>query len=74
MNFDVLLILFSIFGLLGIVLFFIKSTKTLAYASFALAFFLMGLSAIGGNEPSALAAFLLALIASRKVKTNFDRN
>jgi dolichol kinase len=73
MNPDILLTLFAIFGLLGVALFFTKSTRNMAYASLALAFLCMGLAALINNEPSALAAFLLALLAARRVKTKFDR-
>jgi hypothetical protein len=73
MSTDILLGLFAIFGITGSLLFFSKSMKNVSYILISLAFFCMGLAAFSNNEPSALAAFLLALIASRKIKTKFDR-
>jgi len=73
MNSDVLNSLFIIFGLTGLVLLLIKPTKNFAYAVLSIAFICLGLAALINNELSALAAFFLALIAARKVKTKFDR-
>ena len=70
---DTLLLLFVVLAVLASLLFFNDRTKNASYLIFAVAFFCMGLSGYSNGEPSAIAAFLLALIASRKFKTKFDR-
>lgn len=73
MNSDVLNSLFIIFGITGLTLLLFKRTKNFAYAVLSIAFLCLGLAALINSELSALAAFLLALVAARKVKTSFDQ-
>ncbi|HSE60976.1 MAG TPA: hypothetical protein VLA88_01620 [Candidatus Saccharimonadales bacterium] len=70
---NLLLIGFGLFSIVGIVLYFIKGQRNNSYGAFAVAFLLLGIAGAITMQVSAIAAFLLSLIAARRFKTKFDK-
>lgn len=69
---NTLLIGFSLFSVVGIILYSLKDQRNSSYGVFAIAFFLLGISGLLSKHPSAIGAFLLSLVAARRLKTKFD--
>lgn len=70
---NLLLIGFGLFSIVGVTLYFIKGQRNNSYGGFAVAFLLLGIAGAITMQVSAIAAFLLSLIAARRFKTKFDR-